>query len=131
MQKSIVKRCNINANSALTWPGGFPPVSTVRSHFHACRDSGLLATVNQLVVTAAREMEGRQAQPTAGIIDFRSVKSTGSCGICGHDSGKQIEGRKRHVFAYRGYAGDTLKDAMGGQASHRSAGGRTPFAKAV
>jgi hypothetical protein len=61
LQKRIVKRCNINANSALAWPGGFPPVSTVRSHFHACRDSGLLATVNQLVVTAAREMEGRQA----------------------------------------------------------------------
>ena len=60
------------ASSGCPWrmlPGEFPPVSTVRGYFYAWRDSGLLETINQLLVMAAREIEGKQAQPTAGIID--------------------------------------------------------------
>lgn len=45
------------ASSGCPWrmlPGDFPPVSTVRGYFYAWRDSGLLATINQLLVIAAR-----------------------------------------------------------------------------
>jgi putative transposase len=37
-------------------PGDFPPVSTVRGYFYRWRDSGLLETMNQLLVMAAREI---------------------------------------------------------------------------
>ena len=46
-----------------------------------------------------RELEGRELQPSAAIIDSQSVKAgPNACEAVGYDAGKKVKGRKRHIL---------------------------------
>jgi putative transposase len=45
-----------------------------------------------------RAKVGRDPQPSAGIIDSQSVKTTSVGGARGYDGAKKLSGHKRHVF---------------------------------
>ena len=89
-------------------PDSFPPWRTVYRWFARLRDGAVWEAMNHHLVMLDRERCGREASPTAAVIDSQSVRTSESGGPRGYDAGKKVKGRKRHAMVDTDGRGLTL-----------------------
>ena len=80
-------------------PHDFAPWETVYGYFAAWQKDEVFDQLNGLLRRLVREAEGRDAEPSACVLDAQSIKTSANVPAAGQgiDAGKKIAGRKRHI----------------------------------
>ena len=123
--------------NGVTWralPLDFPPWQTVYYWFRRFARAALFEQLNAVLVALDRVAAGREAQPTAAIVDSQTVKATEAPAPRDYDANKKLTGLKRHAlvdvdgrFLIFGFSTARLHDSIGGAALLKAAKLQCPF----
>lgn len=98
--REVINAVRYLVRSGCGWrmlPIHFGPWQTVYGWFRELARRFLFQTIHDVALMLDRERAGREASPTAGVIDSQSVKAPAAHGTRGFDGAKKIVGRKRHI----------------------------------
>ncbi|WP_190195268.1 IS5 family transposase [Streptomyces minutiscleroticus] len=100
--RDILDAIRYVVDNGVKWPAlpaDYPPWKAVHRFFTRWREQGLIGEFHDRLRAATREAHGRDAEPTAGVIDSQSARGTSTvwAATSGYDAGKKIKGRKRHI----------------------------------
>ena len=79
-------------------PHDLAPWDAAYRWFRAWTADGTWRQVHEALRDRVRERDGRDAQPTAAVLDSQSAKSAEGGEAIGYDAGKRVRGRKRHLL---------------------------------
>ena len=98
--REVLNAIRYMARSGGGWrmlPVHFGPWQTVYWWFRRLVRRLLFQTVHDVMLMLDREQAGREASPTAGVVDSQTVKAPHAPGGGGYDAAKRTKGRKRHI----------------------------------
>ena len=98
--REVLNAIRYLARSGCGWrmlPHDFPSWQTVYWWFRRFARGLLFRTIHDIALMLDREQAGREASPSAGVLDSQTVKAPAASGGGGYDAAKRLKGRKRHI----------------------------------
>jgi putative transposase len=100
-RRRIVDALRYMSRTGCQWrylPKDFPKWTIVAKTYYRWLALGLWDRVNAALREKIRIQEGREAQPSGGLIDSQAVKTNDKAEERGYDAGKKVKGRHRHIL---------------------------------
>lgn len=99
-RRTMVDACCYVLRTGCAWtmlPKSFPPWLAVHNSFSRWAAQGKFEQLQQRLFAQWRQRLGRNAEPSAMVIDSQANRISPQGGASGYDAGKKVKGRKRHI----------------------------------
>lgn len=99
-RRLLLDACCYVVRTGCAWrmlPSSFPPWQNVYRTFRRWAAAGKFEAMHDRLRQQWRAREGRDNDPSAGVLDAQSTRHSPQGGSSGYDAGKKVKGRKRNL----------------------------------